>query len=249
MSSEKMPNFSASPEKKKDLGALKYVSLQMKDAISKEDYEQAACLRDIQEKLSKNNQPLAYISEEDILGEEREDNEKFAAEDATDDPKAKAWQGIRSKQMADMYIGKDIVKSSSFASYFGADGKYLVHFFSSLWNDVKKYKHHQDANERAEFIASLYNSRTEAGELINLSKSKIDNIFQTYNEREPVLKASAEKIPSHFPGLPKTRDVLRERIEAMPNFISKPLEYWREVYDSASRMADDLDLAVKEMTQ
>jgi hypothetical protein len=246
MSPEKMPDFSVSPEKKKGLGALKYIGLQMKDAISIEDYKQAAYLRDVQDKLSKNNQPLAYIREEDILGEGKEKSE---AEEETDDPRVKAWQGIRSKQMADMYIGKDIVKSSSFASYLGADGKYLVHFFSELWNDVKKYKHHQDADERAEFIAMLYNNRTEAEELINLSKSRIDNIFQTYNEREPVLKANAEKIPAHFPGLPKTQDMLRERIDTMPDFISKPLKYWREVYDGASRMAEDLDLAVKEMTQ
>jgi hypothetical protein len=249
MNPEKMPDFSARPEKKKDLGALKYVSLQMKDAISKEDYEQAACLRDIQEKLSKDNQPLAYIREEDILGEEGGNNERLEAEDEINDPRVKAWKGIKSKQKADMYIGKDIVRASSFAGYLGADGKYLVHFFSSLWNDVKKYKHHQDANERAEFIATLYNNRTEVGELINLSKSKIDNIFQTYNEREPILKVSVGEISGHFPGLPKTRDILRERIEAMPDFISKPLEYWREVYDSSRRIADDLDSAIKEMTQ
>lgn len=243
-----MPDFSARPEKKKELGALKYVSLQMKDAISKEDYEQAACLRDAQEKLAKNNQPLAYISEEDILGEKKDDN-KFVAEEADDNPGFRAWRGIRSKQMADMFIGKDIIRSSSLSSYLGADGKYLANFFNELWNDVKKYKHHQDANERAEFVATLYNSRTEAEELINLAKSKIDNIFQTYNERAPDLKAAAEKLPSRFPGLPKTQNILRERIDAMPDFISEPLKYWHGIFDSTTRIVDDLEMAIKEMTQ
>jgi hypothetical protein len=249
MISEKMPNFSAGPERKKELGALKYVSQQMKDAISKEDYEQATYLRDAQERLSKNNQPLAYISEADILGEARLDNEKFEAKDEADDPALRAWQGIRSKQMADMFLGKDIVKFSSFSSYLGGDGKYLAGFVNDLWSDVKKYKHHQDADEKAEFIATLYNSRTEVEELVNLAKSKIDDIFQTYNEREPVLKAAAEKIPSRFPGLPKTQDILRERIDAMPDFISKPLAYWHGLYDNTRRIADDLETAIKEMNQ
>ncbi|MFA6417007.1 MAG: UvrB/UvrC motif-containing protein [Patescibacteria group bacterium] len=249
MSSEKMPNFSASPEKKKELGALQYISLQMKEAISEEDYEQAAYLRDAQDKLGKNNQPLAYIREEDILGEEKENNGKSASEDEIDDPKLRAWQGIMAKQMADMYIGKDIVKSSSFSHYLDKDDQYLGGFATELWEDVRHYKNLQDLGERTDYLSSLHNLYSEAKELKNIAKSKIDNIFQTYNKRELISKVNAESAPSRFPGLPKTQDVLRKRMEAMPDFISKPLAYWNGIYDNSSQIVGDLEMAIKEMTK
>lgn len=249
MSPEKMPNFSASPEKKKELGALQYVSLQMKEAISEEDYEQATYLRDAQEKLSKNNQFLAYIREEDILGEEKEDNKKSASEDEVADPKLRAWQGIMAKQMADMFIGKDIVKSSSFSRYLNKNDQYLGGFATELWEDVRHYKHLQDSSVKIDYLSSLHNLHDEAQELKNIAKSKIDNIFQTYNKREPISKVNAESAPSRFPGLPKTQDVLRKRMEAMPDFISQPLAYWNGIYDNSSQIVGDLEMAIKEMTK
>jgi len=247
MSPEKMPNFSASPEKKKELGALQYVSLQMKEAISQEDYEQAACLRDVQDKLSKNNQSLAYIREEDILGDKKEGND--SVDEETDSPAFKAWQGIMDKQMADMFIGKEIVKSSSFSRYLGKNDQYLGGFATELWEDIRHYKHLQDLGERTDYLSSLNNLYSEAQELKNIAKSKIDNIFQTYNKREPISKVNVENAPSRFPGMPKTQDVLRKRMEAMPDFISKPLAYWNGIYDNASQIADDLESAIKEMTE
>ncbi|QQG52641.1 MAG: hypothetical protein HY931_00190 [Candidatus Falkowbacteria bacterium] len=246
MSSEKMPNFSASPEKKKELGALQYINLQMKEAISEEDYEQAVCLRDIQEKLSKNNQPLPCIRQEDILEDEKEKSE---SEDEEDSPAMRAWQGIESKQMADLYVGKDIVKSSSFSHYLKGNDKYLGGFARELWDDVRHYKHLEDLDERTDYLSSLHNLYSEAQELRNIAKAKIDNIFQMYNKREPILKADTESIPKYFPGLPKTQDILRKKMEAMPDFISEPLAYWNGVYDNSSQIADDLELAIKEMTE
>lgn len=240
MSPEKMPNFSSSPEKKKESGALQYIGLQMKEAISEEDYEQATCLRNIKDKLSKDEQSLAYIREEDILGEEKDNEES---------PEFRAWQGIMAKQMADMFVGKEIVKSSSFSGYLDKNDQYLGGFISELWEDVKHYKHLQDSSVRIDYLSSLHNLYSEAQELKNIAQSKVDHIFQTYSKREPILKVDTESVPKHFPGLPKTQDILRKRMEAMPNFISQPLAYWNGIYDNASRIADDLEMAIKEMTE
>ncbi len=151
--------------------------------------------------------------------------------------------------MADMFIGKEIVKSSSFSRYLGKNDQYLGGFATELWEDIRHYKHLQDLGERTDYLSSLNNLYSEAQELKNIAKSKIDNIFQTYNKREPISKVNVENAPSRFPGLPKTQDVLRKRMEAMPDFISKPLAYWNGIYDNASQIADDLELAIKEMTE
>jgi hypothetical protein len=102
---------------------------------------------------------------------------------------------------------------------------------------------------KIDYLSSLHNLHDEAQELKNIAKSKIDNIFQTYNKREPILKTSTENTPSRFSGLPKTQDILRKRMEAMPDFISQPLAYWNGIYDNASQIADDLELAIKEMSE
>jgi chromatin remodeling complex protein RSC6 len=250
MSLENPGSFSKGPEKKiekPEMAGLKFVSEQMDEAIKAEDYKQAAFLRDTKTKLEKNNEPLPYIREEDILDEQLIALKKINFEDLKDKSEFKAWEGIKKKQQADMYAGKDIIKSSSFASYLGNKGESAHQFIEELWKDIKYYKRLQDPDEKADYLSSLYGLHSEAKELINIAELKIDNISQTYDQREPIVKFDDEKLLSQFPGLSREVAERSWKMDQMPDFISKPLEYWRRIYDDTSQIADELEVAIKEM--
>lgn len=240
-----MEQFPQHSEIKKNNLVFKLFDEQMAAAVKDEDYEQAAFLRDRLDGLRAQGFSHSVLYEEDILSNESKLLIQAGHAGDSDNPDLRAWEGLQERQKVIFMRGQDQVENSVFAKYLSEDGRFMLGFVNELWEDVKYHKPlKKDNDERAEFVASLYNSRREANYLTELAKEKFDDIWQGYSARKQAAATSED--PAVFPGMPKGIDKM-QMTKVAPEYINRPAEYWRGIYDNSRRIADELEMAIKEM--
>jgi len=233
MSFEKMEPLIRKNEIKENPDA-KFIQAQMDEAIKQEDYEQAACLRDMLNDKEKNS-PFKFF-------EKRLESEK----NKEDSPETRALKGIEQKRQESYWEGKNIVEESDFS--FDLTDKHRTEgvLGKKDWKQIKILKNTKSV-EKLDFIFNLRNGIDEVSKILDLSVERFNDIWRAYCEKNGFSGPGYEEISSEDEIVGLTRERL-EILEKSPKDIIKPIVYWHIVYDNSRIILKEFKKALDELT-
>ena len=207
---------------------IKILEEQLKEAITEEDYEQAAILRDL----------IGSGRDLDFLEINLEKNT----------PGSRALEGIKEKKQEKFFEGKEIVEASELFCFLETLRKGDKHD-KKVQDTLKRLAYDSEEAKELEQIdrfVNLRNYQEEAIKLVNLSKEKFNSIWQPYREKAGLSGSEYDEYKTSYkaPDL----DVDRwNKLREVPGDLDKPLYYWQSVYDNSRIILDTVNEALSKM--
>ena len=212
------------PYKKSDLEFLKE---QMDKAIAKEDYEQAAVIR---------NYLNPELSSE--IGEKIDSDLKADAE-------FRAIKGVEEIRQKSYWQDKDIVDNSIFS-------KVLNNTFLNTKNSRETIKDNfisrgdKDGILKVDCLIELYNDRDELTKVMETIKDRFNHIWQPYREEAGLVQPEYNEYKTLYTDSVLNGDNLRN-INNVPIPLRGPLEYWQNAYDNARLLLDIIEEVIDDL--
>lgn len=235
-------NFSSSENKtQKSDNDLLILNLQLAEAVKKEDYEQAAALRD-------------YISSRQETEKFRELNKKDFIEPTDggvyiynkDNPKHRAWKGISKAKQENYYEGSEIINNHELHEYLiscqRADGL----FKSEIFNEAREMRK-IEGSEKIDFLLDLKSQRNNMKDIVRMAEKKFNSIWSLYCEKNGLPESEYKEMHSLYNSKYQFTDKRNMVLNKIPRDIIEPLKYWQRVYDNSRFLLDDFTGAIEEL--
>jgi hypothetical protein len=241
MGLEKMEMTKRPSEFRKENPDLKLVSAQLDEAIKKEDFEQAAALRD-------------YLQEHAGQSGNYELKKRDFVEPTTggvyifhkNDPKHRAWKGIAEKREQYFYEGKDKIENSRFSG----DLTFLPRTYGVLeeedWQKIRGLKETR-GGEKVDMMISLRDKLNEIKSMVELSEEKFQRLWQPYCEKHNLVGSEFEEMHSLYNEAAALTDDKTNALNEIPRSLLNALHYWQNVYDNSRFIKDELEKALAEL--
>lgn len=241
MGLEKMEMTKRPAELGKENPDFKFIQEQLDEAIKKEDFEQAAALRDyLQGHFS---QGTAYELKKRDFVEPTRGGVYILNEN---NPKHRAWKGIEEKQERYFYEGKEAVEHSRFYEELVFVPRTYGVLTERDWEQIKSLKETR-GGEKVDMMISLRDKLKEIKFMVELAEEKFQRLWQPYCEKHNLVGQEYAELHSLYNEAAGWTEEKNSFLNQIPRSLGDPLRFWQNVYDNSRFIRDELEKALAEL--